>query len=827
MNTLLVLIFIIKILARSKLFNTIREKHGLDTLRAVRNYERQLKRQAKLKCDLSFLLTCKKEQLTPNFARPRFSIKMNKNASRRIGKIILETEIGNKHKAKNKIKEKTMAINNRLKTMLSYLEHKAIQYRLRRNLDKWMRKWKATQARKLENLRKENAEKQGAENTSTKPLPNIVHNFSSYILSEEERKALAHGLDHYIPDRIDKRKLEVEFEHLYKNILWNAENLGEEEKLNLKTKILSCYKNYGTIKTPYQYKETINKLSKNENICLLKQDKGRGIVIVDRNKYVEKCLGILQTDKFTELTEDPTAKFEKRVQNCLRKMKKRLGLPTYNSIYPTASRPGRFYGTAKLHKLNRGCKDVNQLPIRPIISNIGTATYKTSKYLAKLLAPLTKSEYSITSTAEFISRIRDLKVDKDHDMVSFDVSNLFTNVPLDFTIDLVLKKVYNKKMVKTKLKKEELRELLKMCTKELHFTYNGKTYQQSDGVCMGSPLGPVLANVFMVHLEETITPKLKMIMPTWIRYVDDTFTLVKKGKLEEIITTLNNFHENINFTHEFEKEGKIPFLDVLVKKEENGRIQTGVYRKETNNSIYINWNAYAPKQWKIGTLRGMVRRAYDICSNEDELTTELTHLREVFTRINGYPSHLVDTIMKNVKDERNTTRTEENSAEEENETTTLMVKMPFAGEKGEGIIKDLNRTLQRNLPNNIQCRIVRTGTKLQQNFNIKDKLEEKHRSNFVYQHECQNKRCTEDYIGETGRRKELRTGEHGGTDKESWIYKHSIKTKHPKAKDKNFKILGANYDNRRKRRIAEALYIRDLKPTLNKQKESYKLTLFA
>ena len=679
----------------------------------------------------------------------------------------------------------------------------------------------------MDNLRKERTDNPRAEDK--KPLPNIVHNFSSYKLSEEERKALAHGLDHYIPDKIDKRKLEVEFEHLYKNILWNVENIGEEEKLNLKTKILGCYKNYGAIKTPYEHKETIKNLSKNENICLLKQDKGRGIVIIDRTKYVEKCLDILQTDKFTELDTDPTAKFETRVQNCLRKMKKRLGLPTYNSIYPTASCPGRFYGTAKLHKLNQGCNDVDQLPIRPIVSNIGTATYKTSKYLANLLAPLTKSKYSIKSTAEFISLIRNLKVDKDHDMVSFDVSNLFTNVPLEFTIELILKKVYNKKMVKTKLKKDELRELLKMCTKELHFTYNGKTYQQNDGVCMGSPLGPVLANVFMVHLEETIVPKLKTSMPFWIRYVDDTFTLVKKGKLDEVIATLNNFHQNIKFTHEFEKDNKIAFLDVLVKKMENGEIQTGVYRKETNNSIYIHWNSYAPKQWKVGTLRGMIRRAYDICSNEEELTKELTHLREVFTGINGYPRNLVETTMKNVKDERNATRTTANTEkEEENEpTTTLMVKVPFAGEKGEGLIKDLNRTLQRNLPNRIKCRIVRTGTKLQRNFNIKDKLEDKHRSNIVYLHECQNKRCDDDYIGETGRRKEVRTGEHGGNDKESWIFKHSKKTKHPKAKDKNFKILGANYDNRRKRRIAEAMFIRDLKPTLNKKKESYKLTLFA
>ena len=323
MNKLLVFIFIIKIFARSKLFSILREKHGLDTLRAVRNYERQLKRQAKLRCDLCFLLSCKKENLTPNFAKPKFSIKTNKNVSRRIGKIILETEIGNKHKAKKKINEQVIASNNRLKSKLSYLEHKAVQYRLRTNMTKWIRKWKATQAKKLTNLRKEN--NPVVENT--KPLPNIVHNFSSYALSEEERKALAHGLDHYIPDRIDNRKLEVEFEQLYKDIIWNVDDIGQDEKINLKTKILSCYKNYTKIKTPYEHREIIKNLSKNENICLLKQDKGRGIVIVDRNKYVEKCLDILQTDKFTELMTDPTAKFESRVQRCLRKMKKRLDLP--------------------------------------------------------------------------------------------------------------------------------------------------------------------------------------------------------------------------------------------------------------------------------------------------------------------------------------------------------------------------------------------------------------------------------------------------------------------------------------------------------------------
>ena len=72
----------------------------------------------------------------------------------------------------------------------------------------------------------------------------------------------------------------------------------------------------------------------------------------------------------------------------------------------------------------------------------------------------------------------------------------------------------------------------------------------------------------------------------------------------------------------------------------------------------------------------------------------------------------------------------------------------------------------------------------------------------------------------------IRTGEHGGKDKQSWIFKHSSTMKHPRAKDEDFEILATGYGDRRRRKLAEAMYIRDIKHSLNKQKESYKLALF-
>ena len=113
-------------------------------------------------------------------------------------------------------------------------------------------------------------------------------------------------------------------------------------------------------------------------------------------------------------------------------------------------------------------------------------------------------------------------------MVSLDVVSLFTSVPLDYTINVILDEVFKEKKIQTKLTRAELKSLLELCTKEMHFSFNGKIYKQKNGVAMGSPLGPVVANIFMVHLEKQMIPRLSDKMSSWFRYVDDTFTFIKE-----------------------------------------------------------------------------------------------------------------------------------------------------------------------------------------------------------------------------------------------------------------------------------------------------------
>ena len=146
---------------------------------------------------------------------------------------------------------------------------------------------------------------------------------------------------------------------------------------------------------------------------LLNQDKGQRIVTLDRTKYIQKCMNLINTDQFREIENDPTKPTEtkKYIKNILRNLKNNtyLSEENYKGIYPKSWRPGLFYERAKCHKLKEN-DTVRNLPLRSIASNVGTATYKTAKYLPTLLSPLSSSEYNIKNSYEFVKSIKNTKL---------------------------------------------------------------------------------------------------------------------------------------------------------------------------------------------------------------------------------------------------------------------------------------------------------------------------------------------------------------------------------------------------------------------------------
>ena len=340
---------------------------------------------------------------------------------------------------------------------------------------------------------------------------------------------------------------------------------------------------------------------------------------------------------------------------------------------------------------------------------------------------------------------------------------------------------------------------------------------------MGSPLGSLIANIFMCELENDIIPTMTDKLSNWSRYVDDTFAFAKPSEVENIHHQLNQYDPQIQFTYETEAENRIPFLDVMIERK-NDHLETSVYRKKTNTNIYMNWNSHSPRSWKIGTLRNLTRRAIMIAT-ENNLQKELDHLQKVFCEINDYPERLTKKLIsEEVK--RQQEPPEQQTTEETEEPEKILLNLPYAGEHGQLLMRKLGKNIQTTTNGKVQLRTTFTPCKLGSKFSVKDKTELIHQHNVTYHISCANKRCESTYVGETKRRMLTRILEHNSKDAKSHVLIHSKNTKHRRVFLPNLKIIGNGYKSNFRRKISEALHIKELKPDLNVQKDAYKLKLY-
>ena len=126
------------------------------------------------------------------------------------------------------------------------------------------------------------------------------------------------------------------------------------------------------------------------------------------------------------------------------------------------------------------------------------------KYLTKLLSPLVHCNYTINCTKDLIIKRKNEKIPEKYEMALFDAKSFFASVPLEHTIDIIIKRIYEKNEITTAFTKNEVKKLLTICTKHIHCSFNN----DNNGVTIASLLGPVLANIFMVELEGVLVPKL-------------------------------------------------------------------------------------------------------------------------------------------------------------------------------------------------------------------------------------------------------------------------------------------------------------------------------
>ena len=181
--------FIIKILSQS-IHKYARGKYGTENLRRCRGYEKLLTKLEKTNMDIKFLHECKKKGITPMFARPKLSLQGdNSRLSNKIGILILKEELRRKYKTQRNLKIKIRNSIIEIERETSQIFAYALQYRTRCVVYTKKQKWLATHRRKLENLQRNGSNPR----RPSAPTPNVVHNFSQYDLTEEERKIFAYS----------------------------------------------------------------------------------------------------------------------------------------------------------------------------------------------------------------------------------------------------------------------------------------------------------------------------------------------------------------------------------------------------------------------------------------------------------------------------------------------------------------------------------------------------------------------------------------------------------------------------------------------------------
>lgn len=472
---------------------------------------------------------------------------------------------------------------------------------------------------------------------------NSVVNISRHPLSTHQQTLLGLGLSFALPPpagaTIDIASALDNFLYRYRTSVNNPDLLR-----GALIPVSSSLKNRKHF-LPKRLVTALNELKAVRDTVVLPADKGGKVVVMDITEYIAKSNSLLSDDStYSKLTKNPTQSVNTNFSSSLKQLAKKCPEPKIfdKFIRCNASLP-YFYGIPKLHKPNR--------PLRPIISTVGSASHALAGWLASIMTPYLGvfSQAHLKNSQDFTDKLRAFSAHTDltnTKMLSLDVSALFTSVPLDCVLNFIKSK-YNQNVIELPIPIDVFLDLIRLCVNNNYFTFNNEYYLQTFGVAMGSPLSPVLANIFMEYLESEYLPNLTPRPLLWLRYVDDIFVIWPNNQtFEPFFEQVNGLFPSIKFTTEWESQGTIPFLDCLVHRSETG-FKFRIYRKPTQSGMYLHYFSWHPTHIKRGVLISMFLRALRLCDPEF-INEELNYISTSFGKL-AYPDHFISTALSQAR----------------------------------------------------------------------------------------------------------------------------------------------------------------------------------
>ena len=221
-------------------------------------------------------------------------------------------------------------------------------------------------------------------------------------------------------------------------------------------------------------------------------------------------------------------------------------------------------------------------------------------------------------------------------MCSFDIYSLYTNIPLNETIDIILTKLFDDpSSLFLGLTKSCFQKLLQISVLNNFFIFDNKLYRQKEGLAMGLPHSPAFANIFLCHHEQKWLDKSPVNFKPhfYRRYMDDTFLLFdNKDQATKFLNYLNSQHPNISFTSEYGNDFKLSFLDTQIFKTDN-KFHSTVYRKNTFSGLGLSYFSFCSFRFKINAIKSLLYRAFNVCSDYFTLHNEFEFLKSYFTTV--------------------------------------------------------------------------------------------------------------------------------------------------------------------------------------------------
>ncbi|KAK4884497.1 hypothetical protein RN001_000768 [Aquatica leii] len=380
--------------------------------------------------------------------------------------------------------------------------------------------------------------------------------------------------------------------------------------------------------------------------------------------------------------------------------------------------------------------------------------YPTTRFLSHLFNKQInfQTTFAVKNTKKLLNNLNSIELQSNSNIhiCSFDIVNLFPFVPTGEVISLISDLLHHTDF--PNIVTEQILSLTKFCLNNMVFQFNNQLYSQTEGLPMGSPLSPVLAEIFLTNFENkliSINVLFKKHILFWNRYVDDILCVFtgSDADIEHFLMFLNNLHPRIKFTLEKSVNNTLPFLDLYISINNNS-FTYDIYRKPTTTDHVIPFDSNHPMSHKMAAFRFFFNRLFTTPLNQNNYNKELDTVFFIALK-NNFPVRLIYNLYNKMSLKYNISLV--TSLSKINKPNKTYISIPFI-RNYENLINRFNKNSDHEF-----CISFTSPVSLKHTFcKLKDNVNKSQLSG-IYKLVCS---CGKIYIGKTKRAFEIRLKEH-------------------------------------------------------------------